>query len=294
LSKGRATDIGFSSYDDGSRTMTEPTSAAFHARTILAAHEHRRQLPPPTGWDPALDLPAAYRVAAEVRRLREARGERPVGRKIGFTNTTLWDRYGVEAPIWGDVYDTTLRDRGALAEPVALAAFVEPRIEPEIVFGLACAPEPGMDAAALIGCLDWAAAGFEIVQSLYPGWRFAAADTVAAFGLHGLLVVGERVRIAPADRAAWIAALEGFTVDLLRDGAVADRGGGRNVLGAGPLAALGHLVAVLADDPDSPSLAAGEVVTTGTLTDALPLASGQLWRMGLTGIPLPGLDLAVT
>ena len=273
--------------------MTESVSAASHARTILAAHEHRRPIPPLTGWDPALDLPAAYRVAAEVRRLRAARGERPVGRKIGFTNTTIWERYGVHAPIWGHVYDTTLRDRDALTEPVVLAAFVEPRIEPEIVFGLARRPEPGMDAAGLIGCLDWMAAGFEIVQSLYPGWRFAAPDTVAAFGLHGLLVVGERVRIAPADRPIWIDGLAGFTVDLLRDGAVADRGGGRNVLGTGPLAALAHLVDVLANDPAAPPLAAGEVVTTGTLTDALPIASGEVWSLRLAGLPLPGLDLAL-
>jgi 2-oxo-3-hexenedioate decarboxylase len=273
--------------------MTEPVSAAHHARTILAAHEHRRQIPPLTGWDRSLDLPAAYRVAEEVRRLRAARGERTVGRKIGFTNTTLWDRYGVHAPIWGHVYDTTLRDRDALPGPVALAAFVEPRIEPEIVFGLARAPEAGMDAQALVGCLDWAAAGFEIVQSLYPGWHFAAPDTVAAFGLHGLLVVGERVRIATADRQAWIGRLAEFTVDLLRDGAVAERGSGRNVLGTGPVAALGHLVDVLANDPDAPPLAAGEIVTTGTLTDALPIAPGQRWRARLDGLPLPGIELAV-
>lgn len=273
--------------------MTEPLSAAGHARTILAAHEHRRQIPPLTGWDPALDLEAAYRVAEAIRRLRAARGERAIGRKIGFTNTTLWDRYGVRAPIWGHVYDTTLRDRDALPGPVALAAFVEPRIEPEIVFGLARAPEPGMDASALIGCVDWAAAGFEIVQSLFPGWRFAAPDTVAAFGLHGLLVVGERVRIAPAERPDWVGRLAAFTVDLLRDGAVADRGGGRNVLGGGPLAALGHLVDVLAKDPAAPPLVAGEIVTTGTLTDALPIASGQRWQARLRGVPLPGLDLAL-
>ena len=273
--------------------MTEPLSAAGHARTILAAHEHRRQIPPLTGWDPALDLEAAYRVAEAVRRLRAARGERAIGRKIGFTNTTLWDRYGVRAPIWGHVYDTTLRDRGALPGPVALAAFVEPRIEPEIVFGLARAPEPGMDASALIGCVDWAAAGFEIVQSLFPGWRFAAPDTVAAFGLHGLLVVGERVRIAADARSTWLGELAGFTVELLRDGAVADRGGGGCVLGTGPLAALAHLVDALANDPVAPPLAAGTVVTTGTLTDALPVASGQRWRTRLDGLRLPGIDLAL-
>ena len=277
---------------------TEPVPAATHARTILAAHEHRRAIAPLTGGDPTLDLAASYRVAEEVRRLRAARGERVVGRKIGFTNTTMWDRYGVRAPIWGYVYDTTLRDRAALPEPVALCAFVEPRIEPEIVFGLARAPEPGMDAATLIGCVDWAASGFEIVQSLFPGWLFAAPDTVAAFGLHGLLVVGERVRIAPGDRPAWIERLGAFAVDLLRDGAVADRGGGRAILGpgprgAGPLAALGHLVDVLANDPSAPTLAAGDIITTGTLTDALPLVPGQHWRMRLDGLPLPGIDLAL-
>ncbi|SFL73947.1 2-keto-4-pentenoate hydratase [Methylobacterium pseudosasicola] len=273
--------------------MTEPVPAATHARTILAAHEHRRSIAPLTGWDAGLDLPAAYRVAAEVRRLRMARGERPVGRKIGFTNTTLWDTYGVHAPIWGDVYDTTLQERAALTGPVPLAALVEPRIEPEIVFGLARAPEPGLDDAALLGCLAWAAQGFELVQSLFPGWRFAAPDTVAAFGLHGLLVLGERVPLTADSAQAWIDALAGFSVDLLRDGAVADRGSARNVLGGGPLAALRHLVDVLANDPVSPPLAAGEIVTTGTLTDALPVASGQVWNTRLSGLSLPGLDLAL-
>ena len=231
--------------------------------------------------------------AEAVRLLRARRGERPVGRKIGFTNTTLWTAYGVHAPIWGHVYDTTLRDRAALTEPVSLTALVEPRIEPEIVFGLARVPEPGMDAAALIACLDWVAHGFELVQSLFPGWRFAAPDTVAAFGLHGLLVVGERVRIAPEAAQDWIGALAGFSIELLRDGAVADRGGGRNVLGGGPLAALGHLVDVLAKDSGSPPLVAGEIITTGTLTDAWPVKPGQCWTTRLSGLPLPNLTLAL-
>ena len=273
--------------------MRDPVPAATHARTILAAHEHRRQIAPLTGWDAGLDLPAAYRVAAEVRHLRLARGERPVGRKIGFTNTTLWETYGVHAPIWGHVYDTTLLERAALTGPIPLAALVEPRIEPEIVFGLARAPEPGMDDAALLGCLDWVAQGFEIVQSLFPGWRFAAPDTVAAFGLHGLLVHGARVPITRDAAPAWIDGLAGFSIALLRDGAVADRGSARNVLGGGPLAALRYLIDVLANDPSSPPLAAGEIVSTGTLTDALPVAAGQVWTTRISGLSLPGLDLTL-
>ena len=273
--------------------MTEAVPPAAHARAILAAHGSARQIAPLSGWDPSLDLPASYRVSAEVRRLREARGERPVGRKIGFTNTRMWEEYGVRAPIWSHIYDTTLREAPALDGPLPLGAFVEPRIEPEVVFGLRAAPEPGMDARALIACVDWAAPGFEIVQSLFPGWRFTAADTVAAFGLHGTLVLGERVRIATGEAAGWLAALAGFETVLTCDGAEADRGIAGNVLGRGPLAALAHLVAVLVDDPGGPPLAAGEVVSTGTLTRALPVAGGEVWRMRIDGAALPDLTLAL-
>ena len=66
------------------------------------------------------------------------------------------------------------------------------------------------------------------------------------------------------------------------------------MLGTGPLAALAHLVDALANDPAAAPLAAGTVVTTGTLTDALPVAAGQRWRARLDGLPLPGIDLALS
>jgi hypothetical protein len=97
-----------------------------------------------------LDLEGAYRVTAAVRAAREARGEHPVGRKIGSTNRTIWAEYNVHAPIWGYVYDSTVRDLGREALEVSLIGFAEPRIEPEIVFGLAASPTPGMDERALI------------------------------------------------------------------------------------------------------------------------------------------------
>jgi 2-oxo-3-hexenedioate decarboxylase len=53
------------------------------------------------------------------------------------------------------------------------------------------------------------------------------------------------------------------------------------------------LVDALANDPVAPPLAAGTVVTTGTLTDALPVASGQHWSTRLDGLRLPGIDLAL-
>jgi len=58
--------------------------------------------------------------------------------------------------------------------------------------------------------------------------------------------------------------------------------------------ALRHLVELLASDPHNPPLAAGEIVTTGTVTRAFPIASGERWSTRVEGLPLPGLDVTFT
>ena len=85
----------------------------------------------------------------------------------------------------------------------------------------------------------------------------------------------------------WARELSRFEIDLFRNGALADHGVAANVLG-GPLLALRHLVETLAQDPLSPPLAAGEIVTTGTLTRAFPIAAGEEWTTKLAGVPLEG------
>jgi 2-oxo-3-hexenedioate decarboxylase len=224
-----------------------------------------------------------------VHARRIARGERPVGRKIGFTNRHIWEEYGVWAPIWGHVYDTTACDLAKVAGGFDLAGLAEPRIEPEVMFGMAAAPKQGMDDAALLGCIEWVAHGFELVQSLFPGWKFAAADTVAAYGLHGALFVGERFPVA-SSLERWRTTLPAFEIDLFCDGKLIDHGRASHVLD-GPVSALRHLVDVLAADASQPPLAAGEIVTTGTLTRAFPVRPGQTWSTALSGIDLPGARL---
>jgi len=273
--------------------QSQPVSDVL-AEEVLASLSQGRQITPLTGRHDGLDLPDAYRVTAAVRRLREARGERVVGRKIGFTNRTIWDEYGVHAPIWGYVHDTTLHDLADLGGSFSLSGVVEPRIEPEIAFGLARAPDAGMSERDLLGCVAWVAHGFEVVQSLFPGWRFQAADTVAAFGLHGALLLGPRAKIEGSDIDLWYERLASFEITLLRDGVAADHGRASNVLGGGPLAALHHLVQVLAADRTAPPLAPGEVVTTGTLTRALPIRPSERWSTQPGAIDLGGIDVAFT
>jgi hypothetical protein len=88
--------------------------------------------------------------------------------------------------------------------------------------------------------------------------------------VHGALLIGPRHPFAPR-AAEWRQTLPAFEIELSCNGALADRGHGSNVLG-GPLSALRHLVGLLESDSFNPPLAAGEIVSTGTLTKAMSVA----------------------
>lgn len=275
--------------------------AALAARTALSPFSAK-----------GLTLDDASRVTPLLRAAFEARGETIVGRKIGFTNRSIWPQYDVYAPIWGYVTSATTHDlvpstsfRGASAtsEPgiqtpvspsldsgsLPAANFSEPRLEPEIMFGLKAAPAVDMNDDALMACIDWLALGFEVVQSPFPDWKFKPADTVAVNALHGALLIGARHAFAPR-ASEWQRELASFSASLSCNGTVVDTGGGAAVLDS-PLLALRHLLGMLANDPHNPPLTAGEIISTGTLTKAMPVQAGETWRIDVTGIPLPPATL---
>jgi 2-oxo-3-hexenedioate decarboxylase len=251
------------------------------ARELISVHETPREVPPFSDTHPGLTAEAGYQAAGALHEHRVAAGWRRVGRKIGFTNRALWPRYGVYEPIWGSVYDRTLIRASASRARVSLQGLVNPRIEPEICFGLRSTPQEGR----LLESIEWIAHSIEIVQCHHPAWKLKLADSTANNGLHGRLVLGASMPL-PADVEAKLPALQ---IELYRGDGLVDRGVGANVLDS-PLAALGHLVALLAKQ-GAAALEPGELVTTGTLTDAHPVKPGETWSTRIDGLALPGLSV---
>jgi 2-keto-4-pentenoate hydratase len=260
------------------------------ARIVLKAIDGG-QIEPFTTQDTGFSEADASAVTAKLRELRIERGEKPVGRKIGFTNRNIWAEYGVYQPIWGDMYDTTVRDV-ALGAWVEVSQLPEPRIEPEIVLGLGGDLSPDMGFAEIAQAVSWVAHGFEFVQSIFPAWRFQVADCIADGGLHGRLFIGPRRKLSDKERGTLTSDLARLKIRLNKNGDLADTGSGTNVLD-GPIQALAHLVAVLGKDKLNPPLRAGEIVTTGTLTRALPVLSGERWSTEISGYGLPGLSVEI-
>ncbi|MCP5265771.1 MAG: fumarylacetoacetate hydrolase family protein [Burkholderiaceae bacterium] len=268
-----------------------PSPLARLADALLLSADTASPIDPATRL-PDLTLADAERVQDAIVAARVARGERRLGMKIGFTNRTIWDLYGVHHPIWGPVYDTTLVLLSGTTTHIACHRFNEPRIEPEIVLCLRQTPA-NASPTAIAEAIEWVAHGFEIVQSAYPGWRFSGAESFAAQGLHGALHVGPR--FSPAELLGTsmsadtlIARLSALELELFADARLVKRGTGAHVLD-GPIQALGHLVAALAER--GRALAPGDIITTGTLTDGHPIAPGQRWESRPSGLDLPGLQL---
>ena len=263
------------------------------ATRLIDAYDSAKMIDPITAEHREFDVEAAYDVLRRIEQDRHARGWRPVGCKIGFTNQTLWERYGVSGPMWARVWDRTVRVATEGVASISLTPFVQPRIEPEVVFGLGASPPASDDAEAILASVEWMAAGFEIVQCVFPGWRFTAADCTAAFGLHGALVVGTPVAVNARDRAAIAERLATFTATLSRDGSMVEQGSGANVLGS-PALALGHLARIAHGQPQLAAPKRGEVVTTGTLTDARPVKPGERWSSDYGALGIEGLSVEFT
>jgi 2-keto-4-pentenoate hydratase len=208
------------------------------AQELIDLHDRPRQVPTFSSRFPGLTAETGYAAARQLHAHRLAQGWKLAGRKNGFTNRGIWERYGVNGPMWGAVYDRTLIFALDNRATVPLAGLTQPRIEPEICFKLKSAPPRTRDPAALLASIEWVAHSIEIVQCHHPEWKIKLADCVADNALHGRLIVGTPVAV---ERIA--------------------------------------------------GLAAGEIVSTGTLTDAHPVQAGESWSTDLHGFAVKGLTI---
>jgi 2-oxo-3-hexenedioate decarboxylase len=258
---------------------------------LVDMHANARMVAPFTQRDPALTPETGYSASRELHAHRLAQGWKPLGRKIGFTNRTIWPRYGVYEPIWGWIYDRTFVASAHNRATISLAGLVQPRIEPEICFKLKARPSVTKDPTALLSCIEWIAHSVEIVQCHHPEWKLKLADSTASNGLHGRLTHGTPVPVEKITGLA--AALPFLRVDLFKDAQKIDSGVASNVLGS-PLLALSFLIELLEKQEHSPKLAAGEIISTGTITDAHPVAPGETWRTDLHGFATRNLEITFT
>ena len=264
------------------------------AQELLSAYEAGEMVPVPPSARPGFDLDTAYEVEATLKRIRAASGHGPVGRKVGYANKAVWRILKLETLVWAHMYDDTVHYSNDNAATLTIPHARSLKIEPEIVFGLKSAiTTENLDAAAALESIDWLALGFEIIDCPFPAWQFQPSDFVACFGLHAALVVGEKIAVRPEIIGELVNDLPRCKVRMLKNGEFVEEGAGKNSLRS-PALCLAELgSAILRRQPAEP-LAAGEIISTGTLTAGHLTDQGDLWTAEVTGLAIPTLTLQLS
>jgi 2-oxo-3-hexenedioate decarboxylase len=241
--------------------MTTTTTVTTEiARRLGAARTTRTAVPSFADEFPDLDLAAGY----EVQRLQRAASGPLVGWKLGVTSRAKQAQVGVHEPIRGFLGADHVLDLG---EPLETAQCIQPRTEPEIVFVMGRDLQGShVTAAEVLAATAGVAVGIEVLDSRYLDYKFTLPDVVADNASAARFVVGTPVPSAGID-------LRLVGVVLEKNGEVVATASGAASLGH-PAAAVAWLVRSLADDGDG--LREGDVIISGGLTVAVPVAAGDV------------------
>ncbi|MPZ83597.1 MAG: 2-keto-4-pentenoate hydratase [Actinophytocola sp.] len=249
------------------------SDAATKAKALYEARRTRRPIEPFTATEPDLTMEDGYRIQRELVALLLADGEEIVGYKVGLTSEAMQRQLGVSSPDHGPVFESTVYRSGAA---VAVGELIAPRVEAEIAFVLGSALRgPGVTRDDAAGAVRAAVPAIEIIDSRIADWRIGLADTVADLASSAAVVLGDEVPLLGADSRELAVVLE-------RDGAEVASGVGAAALGD-PVGVLAWLANVLG--PYGVTLEPGQVIMTGALHAAVPLAAGDTFtaRFDLLG-----------
>lgn len=179
-----------------------------------------------------------------------------VGYKLGFTNEQVQRETGVSEPIYGHL----LRDTVGV-DAVHLADLVAPRAEPEIMVHLGESLSATTSREQVANAVESVTPVIEVVDSRTGSWDLTPGTAVADNALAARLVTG------PKCRPSECPSLADLKVTVSTDD-TKQSGRGAAVLGD-PLEAVAWLSRTLGEP-----LPADAVVSTGSLTNTLPLRSG--------------------
>ncbi|MCQ4291005.1 2-oxo-3-hexenedioate decarboxylase [Pseudomonas stutzeri] len=213
---------------------------------------------------PDMTFADAYEVQWEIRRRKEARGNRVVGLKMGLTSWAKMAQMGVETPIYGFLADYfSVPDGGA----VDCSALIHPKVEAEIAF-VTKAPlhGPGCHVGQVLAATDFIVPAVEVIDSRYENFKFDLISVVADNASSTRFVTGGRM----ADAADLDLTTLGVVME--KNGEVVEVGAGAAVLGH-PASSVAMLANLLAERGEH--IPAGTFVMTGGITAAVPVAPGD-------------------
>ncbi|TBW35646.1 2-oxo-3-hexenedioate decarboxylase [Azotobacter chroococcum] len=242
----------------------DPQTIERLAAHLDAAETERREVHKITDDYPDMDWEDAYAIQDALRALKEARGVRVAGLKMGLTSHAKMRQMGVVDPVYGFI-----PDYGAVADggEIDTRRLIHPKVEAEIAFVTKRPLKgPGCHIGTVLAATDFILPAVEIIDSRYENFRFDLKSVIADNTSSARYVLGGTHRNA-----------EG--IDLKNLGVVMEKNGEVVAMASGA-AVLGHpaqSVAMLANmlGARGREIPAGTLILTGGVTEAVAVAAGD-------------------
>ena len=242
------------------------------AKALHHALRSRQPLAPLTQTHPEIDVDDAYAISRRFLELREAEGERVIGKKIGVTSAAVQEMLGITQPDFGFLTDAMWCTDGV----VDTTRLIAPRAEAEIAFRLGKSlTGPGITPSQVLEATESVMACFEIVDSRIRDWRISICDTIADNASCGLFVLGE-TEVPPAGLS-----LKDLEVTVHKNGEFLSHGAASSVQGA-PENAVAWLANTLGNY--GIPFRAGEIILSGSLVPLEDAKAGDVFTMNIPGL----------
>ena len=213
---------------------------------------------PDITWDEALD------VQWEIRRRKEARGNKIVGLKMGLTSMAKMRQMGVETPCYGFLADYfSIPDGGE----VKISELIHPKVEAEVAFVTKKELSgPGCHIADVLSATDFIVPAVEIIDSRYKDFKFDLKSVIADNSSSSRFVTGGRM--LPVEELD----LKTIGVVMEINGEIVELGAGAAILGH-PAASIAMLANMLAERGEV--IPAGTFIMAGAITAAVAVKAGD-------------------
>ncbi|WP_426357521.1 2-oxo-3-hexenedioate decarboxylase [Pseudocolwellia sp. HL-MZ19] len=222
---------------------------------------------------PDMTFEDAEDIQWEIRRRKEARGNKIVGMKMGLTSWAKMKQMGVEKPCYGFLADYfSVPDGGEIKHD----ELIHPKIEAELAFVTKKALKgPGVHIADVLAATDFVMPAVEVIDSRYKDFKFDLKSVIADNSSSTRFITGGQMKpVSELD-------LKTLGVVMEINGEVVEVGAGAAVLGH-PAASVAMLANMLGERGEE--LPAGSFVMIGAITAAVQVNKGDNFTVKYQGL----------
>lgn len=222
---------------------------------------------------PHMDYEDAFDIQWEIRRRKEARGNKVVGLKMGLTSWAKMAQMGVETPCYGFLADYFAIPDGG---DIKVDELIHPKIEAELAFITnKDLKGPGIHIGDVLAATELVMPAVEVIDSRYKDFKFDLKSVIADNSSSSRFMTGGVAKpVSEVD-------LKNIGVVMMINGEVVQTGAGAAVLGH-PAASVAMLANMLGERGEV--LPAGTFVMIGAITAAVQINKGDSFTVLFDGL----------